>query len=384
MAKRIRLAWMPVVLLLVRGVAFAADPPESDTASRTTTTRVIRSLWYLKDRETVVAHVLRSVEATNRNGVRDDFKIQSELEFWNTSGGLRETTSCPPAGDTHARIVRLSPDERTIAVAGYGCVRVLDRESLRLHRQSSFEGEITDLAFAANGRWLVLPESGRLHLLSLLPQAKRPDVVVEDETVHSMAVARDSGRIATIGRELAVWNSITTDQRQRRLLRDLQDRREPIGRGVFDSSPYWSDTVAISGSGQIVAGITVKGLAVWRTDTEQVPRLISGRDFNVGSISVSRDGRLIAFVAWLHPDHLLNPKDEERPLSRLSIDPARLDTTVGDTAEVRVWDVERRETRFVKTGVLRKCTIALSDDGRQLAYSKKDGAIGFQSTDQDE
>ncbi len=257
------------------------------------------------------------------------------VRIWDLSG--RSTLARPLAVD-RPTLLALSPDGRTLAVAGDGDVTLWDtRRRTRL-------GDLVDapearaLAFAPDGLRLAIGDiDGRLGLWDV--STLRPVIrnVRAADIIRDVAFAPDGGTLASVG-----WPS---EAIRRFRARDLT----PMGRR-FVAATSWALWFAFAPDGRLLVCDEDGTIEVWdAAKPKRVGGFLSGCG-QPGSLAVSPDGRTLAaggtdvIALWdlrsRRPlgQRLVGHTGDITSLS-FSADGRTLASAAGD---LRLWDVSRR------------------------------------------
>jgi WD40 repeat protein/DNA-binding SARP family transcriptional activator len=227
--------------------------------------------------------------------------------------------------------IKLSPDGRSIATSSAdGTVRVWDAATGRTRASLSGPEGYTAVEYSPTAEALLLP-SREASLVRVWPvSADSAEVVVPFVKGRNITDATFDSKGERI---------VYADTKRRVVVRDLASGRETALRGASGIV----DGATFSPDGERVAGMSGRGILIWRIDRPARPeRRLRGHRARVNELDFSRDGRIV---------------------------------TAGADRTLRVWDIDGRSPIVMRGHESEVTTAAFTADDTQVFSSGADGTL---------
>jgi len=266
--------------------------------------------------------------------------------------------------------IAFHPDGKTIAVAGFQRIKVLDLEGREIHSLAAHGGWIRHLQFAPNGEYLASGGMDRKAVLwaghpwksaqslsceavwcvAFSPDGKllmtgtdlkarlweiagaraRFESPAPDQPVFAVAFDPDGKRVASGGQDqrIRLWNSATGALEK-----------------TLEGHAHFVRCLAFRPDGkQLASGSHDRTVALWDADQDKPVRVLTGHEDIVNAVAYSADGKTLAS--------------------------ASADRTI------RLWDTDTgREILILREHTKGVTTVAFQPDGRWLASGSEDGTV---------
>jgi eukaryotic-like serine/threonine-protein kinase len=264
-----------------------------------------------------------------------------------------------------------SPDERTLATAGFGASLLLDVEEGQMLDMSYEQVNLSpfSLAFGPGGRLLARAVGDEIHVVRVDPSRQGETLTAGQGQVRRLAVSSDE-RLLALGREdgtIVVWDVLA-----KRVLPTLSGHRQGVFGVAFVPGPQSALLASVGGDGL---------LQIWNPEGgDQRPRTLARLSGAVYALAVRPDGHQIAIggadglvrtwdPATGRAD--LPPLDHGASISALAYDPTNTALASGGMdSTVRVWSATSGRRRMGSLSHLHQLTgLAFSPNGRLLAGS---------------